>query len=108
MLKIFKIINKKIEKKIEEYAQKNINEMATILNRPKEGEIVKIENIKIPHYFVQPNEKKLKEREIYYKKHNYFKSTIVLDKNNLLIDGYTTYLLALNYKYDYITILRKD
>lgn len=108
MLKIFKTINKKIKKKIEECAQKNINEITTILNRPKEGEIVKIENIKIPYYYSIPNKKKLKEREEYYKKHDYFRSTIVLDKNNMITNGYTTYLLALNYGYDYITIVRKD
>ena len=85
MLKIFKKLKKKIEGKIVEYAQKDIDELGKILNRPKEGEIVKLGNIKIPYSFVAP------------KKH----------KNNLLVDGYTTYLLALNKGYDYITILRE-
>lgn len=40
-------------------------------------------------------------------KYQYFKSPIVLTKNNVLVDGYTTYLLAKEKKFDYITILRK-
>ncbi len=108
MLNIFKKINKKLEVKTVEYAQKDINELSRILNRPREGEIVKIENIKIPYKFTRPNKNKLLKRKNYYKKHGYFRSTIILNKDNLLVDGYTTYILALNYGYDYITILRED
>lgn len=107
-MKIFKLLKKKIEEKTVKYAQENIDEMAKIINRPREGEIVKLENIKIPYYFVAPNKKKMLERKEYYKKYRYFKSTIILNKNNLLVDGYTTYLLALNMRYEYITILRED
>lgn len=105
---MFKKIKKKLEQKATEYAQKNINEMARILNRPREGEIVKIENIKISYRFKNPRKEKLKKREEYYKKYGYFRSTIILNKNNLLIDGYTTYILAFNMGYDYITILREE
>lgn len=87
--------------------QKDIDELGRILNRPKEGEIVKLGNIKIPFKFTAPSEKKLHKRNLYYLKHGYFKSTIILNEDNLLIDGYTTYLLALNKGYDYITILRE-
>lgn len=106
-MKIFKNLKKKIEERTVKYAQRNIDEMVKILNRPREGEIVKLENIKIPKYFTKPNPKKLKRRKDYYEKYKYFRSTIVLSKHNLLIDGYTTYLLALNKGYDYITILRE-
>lgn len=51
MLKLFKNLNKKSEAKICEYAQKNINELSRIINRPHEGEIVRIENIKINKKF---------------------------------------------------------
>ena len=107
MLKIFKKLKKKIEGKIVEYAQKDIDELGKILNRPKEGEIVKLGNIKIPYSFVAPKKHKLYKRNLYYLKYGYFRSTIILNKNNLLVDGYTTYLLALNKGYDYITILRE-
>ena len=106
-MKIFKIFRKKMEEKIVKYAQNNINEMTKIMNRPREGEIVKLENIKIPYNFTAPNEKKIKKRKKYYKKYGYFQRRIILNKNNLLIDGYITYLLALNMGYDYITILRQ-
>lgn len=108
MLKIFQNIKKKTEKEIQKYAQKDINELSRILNRPREGEIVKISNIKIQKYFKMPNRDKMKRRQEYYEKHSYFRSTIVLNNKNYLVDGYTTYLLAKEMKFDYITILRED
>lgn len=106
-MKIFKALKKKIEEKTVKYAQENIDEMAKIINRPREGEIVKLENIKIPKYFTNPNPKKLERKRKYYEKNRYFRSVVVLSKHNLLLDGYTTYLLALDEGYDYITILRE-
>lgn len=107
---MFKRVKKRIEKgleeKILEYAQKNINELSRILNRPREGEIVKISNIKIQRKYKRPKIRKIKNRREYYKKHKYFKRAIVLDEKNYLIDGYTTYLLAKEMGFDYITIVR--
>lgn len=108
MLKIFKNIKRKIETKICDYAQKDINELSRIINIPNEGEIVKIDNIKIFKKFQKPNKEKLNKRKEYYRKHKYFRSTIVLNNENHLLDGYTTYLLAKEMNFDYITILRED
>lgn len=105
--KLKKRIEKRLEEKVLEHAQRNIEELSKILNRPKEGEIVKIENIKIQKKFSKPKQCKMKNRREYYQKHKYFKRVITLDKNNYLIDGYTTYLLAKEMKFDYITIIRK-
>lgn len=116
MLKIFKKIKYKIEEKILKCIQeekmledtlKDTTEFSRIVNRPNEGEIVKIDNIKIFNSFTKPNPKKLDRRRKYYLKHRYFRSAIVLSKNNYLVDGYTTYLLAKEMKFDYITIVRK-
>lgn len=41
-----------------------------------------------------PRADKLKWKYLYYKKKHAFESTIILDKHYMLIDGYTTYLLA--------------
>ncbi len=107
MFKTIKKIREKAEKGIVKYAQKDINELSRILNRPREGEIVKLENIKVQKYFKQPSYSKIRNRKEYYKRHKYFKSTIILDNNNYLVDGYITYLLAKQMKFDYIIILRK-
>lgn len=119
MLKIFKKIKYKIEGKILEYVQKSVlevtnlskayedNEILRIINRPNEGEIVKIDNIKILKVFKTPKQEKINSRRKYYKKYKYFRSMIVLNKNNYLLDGYTTYLLAKEMKFDYITLLRE-
>lgn len=104
--KLKKNINKKLEKEIQKYVQENIDELSKILNRPIEGEIVKISNIKIHECFKEPNAWRLKLRREYYEKHKYFRSTVVLDNNNYLVDGYTTYLIAKEKGFDYITIVR--
>lgn len=101
-----KTIQKRLEEKILKYAQKDINELSRILNRPKEGEIVKISNIKIQKKYKRPRICKMRNRREYYKKHKYFKRVIVLDEKNYLIDGYTTYLLAKEMGFDYITAVR--
>ncbi len=107
---MFKKLKKRIEKGLEEkilkYAQKDINELSRILNRPHEGEIIKIKNIKIKKNFSNPRSCKMKNRREYYKKYKYFRSTVVLNKKNYLIDGYTTYLLAKEMGFDYITVVR--
>lgn len=81
-------------------------EILDITNRPLEGEIIPIECIKIKKYFKKPRKTKIKEKEEYFNKHGYFRSTIILNKNNVLLDGYTTYLLAKEQGYKSITILR--
>lgn len=107
MLKMFKKIKEKAEKGIVKYAQKDIDELSRILNRPKEGEVVKLDNIKIQRYFKQPNFWKIRQQKKYYERFKYFRKAIVLDDNNYLVDGYITYLLARQMRFDYITILRK-
>lgn len=107
MFKIFKKNKRKSRKRNYKVCPKDINELSRILNRPREGEIVKLENIKIQRHFKQPSYSKIKHRKEYYKRHKYFRSTIVLDNNNYLVDGYITYLLAKQMKFDYIMILRK-
>ncbi len=96
-------IMNKLKRKKEQKAQ---IEIIDITNRPLEGEIVRLENIKIKKDFSEPKERKMKERRNYFNKYGYFKSPIILDKNNTLLDGYTTYLLAKEIGYKSITILR--
>lgn len=116
MLKIFKKIKYKIEENILKCIQeekmiedtlKDTTEFSRIVNRPNEGEIVKIDNIKILKVFKRPNKEKINKRREYYLDHKYFRSMIVLNNNNYLLDGYTTYLLAKEMKFDYITVLRE-
>lgn len=101
-------INKEVDLMIKEYANKNMFELNRITNRPLEGEIVKLENIKISKRYVKPNSTKLISRDVYYYTHNYFRSQIVLTKDNFLIDGYTTYLLAKEKGFEFITIVRDE
>lgn len=106
MLKIFKNAKKSSENETGDCTTvTRVNPQ--ILNRPNEGEIVKIANIKIPKYLKIPSCWKLAQRKRYYQQYRYFRSPIVLDEFNYLVDGYTTYLLAKELGFEYITILRK-
>lgn len=58
---------------------------------------IDIKDIKIPKHFTKPNPKKLQQRFDYYKQNKRFKAPIIIDSNYILIDGYTSYLIAKNY-----------
>ena len=59
-------------------------------------EVILFEDIKIPKKFKQhyPRKSKMQERWSYYNKYQEPKVTMIVDKDNMLIDGYTTYLIC--------------
>lgn len=65
--------------------------------------IKKLKNIKISKEFKMkyPKTLKLISKMEYYLRNNKFEEQIVIDKNNVLVDGYTSYIIAqmLNKKY---------
>lgn len=71
-------------------------DMANTLKNLQERTI-NIKDIKIPKYFKKPNEKKMKRKIEYFRRNNCVQSPIVLDENNVLKDGYTSYLIFKNY-----------
>ena len=59
--------------------------------------IIDLNNIKIPEKFTKPRKEKLNSRIQYYNKNKCFEVPIIIDPNNMLIDGYTSYLIAKKY-----------
>lgn len=55
---------------------------------------IKLKDIKVPHYFKEVSQKKLNERIQYFEKYGEFKTPLVVNQENVIIDGYTTYLVA--------------
>lgn len=57
---------------------------------------VKLKDIKIKKEFEKkkPNNFKMSKKWNYYRRTGRLESDIVLDENNFLIDGYTSYLIA--------------
>ena len=53
---------------------------------------VAIDNIKIPEYYSPPNDEKYREKEHAYFKSGYL-SPIIINHNNVLVDGYISYLI---------------
>ena len=51
-----------------------------------------IDDIKIPEYFSPPNDEKYREKEHTYIQNGYL-SPIIIDHNNMLVDGYISYLI---------------
>lgn len=72
--------------------------------------VEKLNQIKISEEFKEhpPKASKMRQREAFYKFTNIFYTTIVIDKNNVLVDGYTSYLIAQKYKKIYVKVIRKD
>ena len=66
------------------------------LHNPGEPYKVKVSDIIIPEEFTatKPRLKKMIQKREFYRKNNRFESKIVLSRDFLLIDGYTSYLLA--------------
>lgn len=68
----------------------------------------KLSNIKIQDSFRRnpPSHKKVLVKMNYYNKYQNFEQPIVLDKDNVLIDGYTTYLIAKQVGMKYMPVKR--
>lgn len=56
--------------------------------------VIDLKNIKIPKKFTKPKKEKLDHRFKYYEINKCFEVPIVIDKNYMLVDGYTSYLIA--------------
>jgi len=73
--------------------------------RMKNAKIVELKDIKIPFNFKHPSKEKLNGRFKYYNTYNQFKVPVILNKNNELVDGYTTYLIAKENNFSHINVL---
>lgn len=113
LLLVVKISDYKIieEKEKELHIQKLLNEKykESILNaeRMVDFEIIKLQDISIPKYFRKVRTEKLTERRKYFEDYNNFETSIILNEKNVLIDGYTTYLIAKENGLSHIYIKRK-
>ena len=56
--------------------------------------LIRLNKITIPDEWCQPRVYKMFERLVSYYKYHKYKVPIVIDKNNMLVDGYTSYLIA--------------
>ena len=53
---------------------------------------INVDNIRIPEYYTPPNDEKYRKKEHMYIKSGYL-SPIIVDHNNVLVDGYISYLI---------------
>lgn len=81
----------KYEKKQDEFINQLLQELRTI------WVITDINLIKIPEKFTKPRKEKLDHRFKFYNKNKCFEVPIVINTNNELVDGYTSYLIAKKY-----------
>lgn len=77
-------------------------------NRTKKK--INIEDIVIPHSFTKtiPSPEKMAKRMEEFRKHGKFTNMIEVDPNNVLVDGYTTYILAKGFGYTEIEVIVHD
>jgi hypothetical protein len=81
--------------------------MQEIINN-KNTKIVLLKDIKIPKKYKEPKKQKLDERKEYFETFRNFKVPVIIDKDNNLIDGYTTYLIAKNNGFNSIEVRVKN
>lgn len=106
--KILKLKNAMIEIKDKHIKKQNelLNELLEHINRKRR--IIKISDIKIQKKFKAPNKDKLNRRYTYFDKYLNFEVPIIVDAQNNLIDGYTSYLIAKHYKFSYVEVEEKQ
>lgn len=71
---------------------------------------IKLSKIKIPHKFKRkyPKPEKMLRKYEFFLKHKKLESRIVINKQNILIDGYTSYLIAKAFGFKKVTVMIKD
>lgn len=71
-------------------------------------EIINVENIRIKENYHKAgvSTKKMQRKDNFYKLNGYFEDRIILNKNNVLLDGYSTYLLLLHYQIKQVEVIR--
>lgn len=67
---------------------------------------IDIDKIIIPGHYKRPGAEKLKRKKQFFIENGYFESNIIIDENNKLIDGFTTYFIAKVYEFKYINVTR--
>lgn len=82
-----------------------INDLLKHINKKKK--IIKISDIKIPRKFKTPNKDKLNRRYTCFDTNQNFEVPIIVDNQNNLIDGYTSYLIAKHYNFSYVEVEEK-
>lgn len=70
--------------------------------------IVSLNKIQIPDYYVKPNAIKMNIRYEYYLANKKYLVPIIVDENNVLVDGYTSYLIAKQIKKKFVNVEVKD
>lgn len=69
------------------------------------NKMVKLIDIKIPEHFTKPRKDKLKRRTEFFNKNKCFETPIVIDKETMiLLDGYTSYLIAKKYNIEVVQV----
>lgn len=59
--------------------------------------LIRLKKIKIADDYKEPNVFKMMEREAYFIIHHKLAVPIIVNRNNELVDGYTSYLIAKMY-----------
>lgn len=92
--------------------RKIINKIKWLFNLYKVGLVcsVKVSDIIIPKHFqaVVPRAQKMNKKRAFYKKYDVYESKVILNKDFMLLDGYTTYLLCIENGDKYVDVYFVD
>ena len=80
--------------------------MAAGYSQKGKPDIMRTDSIKIYPCFAEhpPKPEKMEHKDRHYQEHGFFESEIILDSSGRLIDGYTSYLLAVRYGVPHVPV----
>lgn len=89
---------------------KIIRKIKMMFCKPEQVYRVNIKDIIIPEEFkaTYPRFRKMVQKREFYRKNNMYESQVILNRDFILIDGYTTYLLCLENGEKYIEVYFMD
>lgn len=89
---------------------KIIRKIKMMFCKPGQVYRVNIKDIIIPEEFkaTHPRFRKMVQKREFYRKNNMYESQVILNRDFMLIDGYTTYLLCLENGEKYIEVYFMD
>jgi hypothetical protein len=79
------------------YEKYLIKRLENLIKFPKPRLCISVKDIKIKDEFIKrpPSKKKMSQKWRYYRETGKLNSPIILDENLYLVDGYTSYLIAI-------------
>lgn len=66
---------------------------------------LRLDEIKIPPYYTRPRKEKIERKKEFYRTYKVLPE-IIVNENNVLVDGFCTYFLAAVWNWEYVKVMK--